>query len=53
MSKKFSFEEVYKVLSKKFSSNRFKIFLSLSDEKDYLIAYVILNKKWKKLFLKI
>ena len=36
---------VKKVLSKKFSSNRFKIFLSLSDEKDYSIAYVILNKK--------
>ena len=45
--------KVKKVLSKKFSSNRFKIFLSLSDEKDYSIAYVILNKKWKKLFLKI
>ena len=36
---------VKKVLSKRFSSNRFKIFLSLSDEKDYSIAYVILNKK--------
>ena len=34
-----------KFLSKKFSTNRFKIFLSLSDEKDYSIAYVILNKK--------
>ena len=45
--------KVKKVLSKKFNSNRFKIFLSLSDEKDYSIAYVILNKKWKKLFLKI
>ena len=37
--------KVKKVLSKKFSLNRFKIFLSLSDEKDYSIAYVILNKK--------
>ena len=37
--------KVKKVLSKKFSSNRFKIFLSLSDEKDYSIAYVIFNKK--------
>ena len=37
--------KVKKVLSKKFSSNRFKIFLSLSDEKDYSVAYVILNKK--------
>ena len=37
--------KVKKVLSKKFRSNSFKIFLSLSDEKDYSIAYVILNKK--------
>ncbi len=37
--------KVKKILSKKFSSNRLKIFLSLSDEKDYSIAYVILNKK--------
>ena len=37
--------KVKKVLSKKFSSNRFKIFLSLSDENDYSIAYVIFNKK--------
>ena len=37
--------KVKKVLSKKFNSNHFKIFLSLSDEKDYSIAYVILNKK--------
>ena len=37
--------KVKKVLSKKFNSNRFKIFLSLSDEKDYSVAYVILNKK--------
>ena len=37
--------KVKKVLSKKFNSNGFKIFLSLSDEKDYSIAYVILNKK--------
>ncbi len=37
--------KVKKVLIKKFNSNRFKIFLSLSDEKDYSVAYVILNKK--------
>ena len=40
--------KVKKVLNKKFSSKSFNIFLSLSDEKDYSIAYVILNKKWKK-----
>ena len=31
-------------LKKKFDINKFKIFLSLSDEKNYSIAYVILNK---------
>jgi len=40
--------KVKKILSKKFSTKSFNIFLSLSDEKDYSIAYVILNKKWKK-----
>tara|TARA_Y100000741_G_scaffold24287_1_gene17542 strand:- start:110 stop:496 length:387 start_codon:yes stop_codon:yes gene_type:complete len=37
--------KVKKILSKKFSTKSFNIFLSLSDEKDYSIAYVILNKK--------
>ncbi len=37
--------KVKKTLSKKFSTKSFNIFLSLSDEKDYSIAYVILNKK--------
>ena len=40
--------KVKKILSKKFSTKSFNIFLSLSDEKDYSIAYVILNKKWNK-----
>ena len=31
-------------LKKKFKLNRYKIFLSLSDEKNYSIAYVIINK---------
>ena len=36
-------------LKKKFKIQKYKIFLSLSDEKDYSIAYVIINKKiWKK-----
>ena len=36
--------KVKKILIKKFKSNRFKVFLSLSDEKRYSIAYVIINK---------
>ena len=36
---------VKKFLKKKFKLNKYKIFLSLSDEKKYSIAYVIINKK--------
>ena len=36
--------KVKKILIRKFKSNRFKVFLSLSDEKHYSIAYVIINK---------
>ena len=36
---------VKKFLKKKFKLNRYKIFLSLSDEKKHSIAYVIINKK--------
>ena len=32
-------------LKKKFKLNKYKIFLSLSDEKKYSIAYVIINKQ--------
>ena len=32
-------------LKKKFNLNKYKIFLSLSDEKKHSIAYVIINKK--------
>ena len=36
-------------LKKKFKIQRYKVFLSLSDEKDYSIAFVIIDKKiWKK-----
>ena len=36
-------------LKKKFKIQKYKIFLSLSDEKDYSIAFVIIDKKiWKK-----
>ena len=34
-----------KFLKKKFKSSKYQIFLSLSDEKKYSIAYVIINKK--------
>ena len=44
--------KVKKVLNKKFSSNRFKIFLSLSDEKDYSTAFTIIqsSRNWTKTF---
>ena len=32
-------------LKKKFKIQKYKIFLSLSDEKNYSIAYVVINKK--------
>ena len=32
-------------LKKKFNLNKYKIFLSLSDEKNHSIAYVIINKR--------
>jgi len=36
-------------LKKKFKIQKYKVFLSLSDEKDYSIAFVVINKKiWKK-----
>ncbi len=36
-------------LKKKFKIQKYKIFLSLTDEKDYSIAFVVINKKiWKK-----
>jgi len=36
-------------LQKKFKIQKYKVFLSLSDEKDYSIAFVIINKNiWKK-----
>jgi len=42
-------KNIKKILKKKFKLNKFKIFLSLSDERKYSIAYVIINKqKWQK-----
>ena len=42
-------KNIKKILKKKFKLNKYKIFLSLSDERKYSIAYVIINKqKWQK-----
>ena len=38
-------KNIKKILKKKFKLNKFKIFLSLSDERKYSIAYVIINKQ--------
>ena len=36
-------------LQKKFKIQKYKVFLSLSDEKEYSIAFVVIDKKiWKK-----
>jgi len=41
------------IIRKKIKIKKFKVFLSLSDEKTHSIAFVVLSglKKWKKLFL--
>ena len=40
---------IKKIIKKKFKLNKYKIYLSLSDEKMHSIAFVIINKKkWKK-----
>ena len=36
--------KVKKILNKKFKSKKFNVYVSLSDEKNYSIAYVIVNK---------
>jgi len=36
--------KVKEILNKKFKSKRFSVYISLSDEKEYSIAYVIINK---------
>jgi len=40
-------EKIKKIVKKKFNTSSFNFFLSMSDEKKYSIAYVILQKKWK------
>ena len=40
-------EKIKTILKKQFKTTSFNFFLSISDEKKYSIAYVILQKKWK------
>jgi len=40
-------EKIKKIVKKKFKITLFNFFLSISDEKKYSVAYVILQKKWK------
>ena len=40
-------EKIKKIVKKKFKTASFNFFLSISDEKKYSVAYVILQKKWK------
>ena len=40
-------DKLKRLVKKKFKISNFDFFLSISDEKKYSIAYVILQKKWK------
>ena len=40
-------EKIKKIVKKQFKITSFNFFLSISDEKNYSVAYVILQKKWK------
>ena len=39
-------DKIKKIIKKQFKISSFDFFLSISDEKKYSIAYVILQKKW-------
>ncbi len=39
-------DKIKKIVKKQFKISSFDFFLSISDEKKYSIAYVILQKKW-------
>ena len=45
--------KIKKIVKKRFKVLSFNFFLSISDEKKYSLAYVVLQKKWKltKIFL--
>ena len=40
-------EKIKRIIKKEFKVSSFNFFLSISDERKYSIAYVILQKKWK------
>jgi len=40
-------KKIKEIIKKQFKISSFNFFLSISDEKKYSIAYVILQKKWK------
>ena len=40
-------DKIKRIVKKQFKASSFNFFLSISDEKKYSIAYVILQKKWK------
>ena len=40
-------DKLKKIVKKEFKTSSFNFFLSISDEKKYSVAYVILQKKWK------
>jgi len=40
-------KKIKKIVKKQFKITLFNFFLSISDEKKYSVAYVILQKKWK------
>jgi len=39
-------DKIKKIVKKQFKTSSFNFFLSISDEKKYSVAYVILQKKW-------
>ena len=41
----FKSKKIKKIINKKFKIKKFELFLSLSDEKDYSVAFTILQKK--------
>ena len=40
-------KKIKTIIKKQFKTSSFNFFLSISDEKKYSVAYVILQKKWK------
>jgi len=40
-------DKIKKIIKKQFKISNFNFFLSISDERKYSVAYVVLQKKWK------